>query len=636
MRSLFAKAENYRQARSRLRLVRPDELGVEDDREISAEDREKIMSQIDGVLAESRMAVTPETLAFTPRRRGALLPVLVNLAALAVLAAGIRLAFQFSDRNEQTIVAPAPALRTAEGKLLEAVKEESRQQLAVKDREIAGIREKLAGFDAEKERLRQEADLKVRAREKELQDGLARTLEAERSRLAASGLAADAVDRQVAALESRSRADLESSLGGLRRQAEADRAERESTIDALKAEYQKSLTAAQGERGRLQEEAARKQSDLEAGYRQKQLALEQDKARALEEIDRLQRQGEKERMVLDQLLSFYRRAREEIQASRLDGARAVLAEMRRYLDDPSVAALPGISDRRAVELFLIGSLEELVSQRSAKTDGAATVQTLVASANLIAAVAGLVQQGDALFQQQDYARARDLYLAAMARIPAVQTGAARLTEIERIFAEGKRRDIAAILESAGAAYRAGDYPRAVERYGRALEGMQAERGAVDALLAQLQEIGARTMSSEARDRLAALEEDASERARILARLEAIRERGAGLEAGEAAADRGSLIFLLETKLMVQQVLLSQEVLARYPDLYDRLDRYLEALVAERRNEVQQETLRDLDALLGRLIEKDGYIQAGSVLADASPASQGLIRAILEKLRVLVR
>jgi len=636
VRSLFAKAQNYRQEKPRLRLVRPDELGMEDDREISAEDRQKIMSQIEGVLAESRMAVTPETLLFTPRKRGALLPVLVNLAAVAVLAAGIYLALLFSQRDEQAIVAPAPALQTAEGKLLETMKEESRQQLAGKDREIAGIREKLAGFDAEKEKLRQEADLKLQSREKELQEDLARTLEAERKRLSDTGLAADAVERKVAELEARTRANLDANLAALRRQAESERAERERTIDGLKAEYQKSLSAAQGERSRLQEEASRKQSELEAGYRQKEMALEQDKAKALEEIDRLKKQEEREQMVLDQLLSFYRKAREEIQASRLDQARAILTEMRRYLDDASVAALPGIANRRTVELFLIGSLEELVSQKATKTDGDASVQTLVASANLITAVAGLVQQGDALFQEQDYVRARDLYLAAMARIPAVQTGTAKLTEIERIFAERQRKETAGILAAAGDAYRAGNYPQAVERYGKALEGMQMERGSVDALLAQLKEIGARTMSSSSRDRLAALDEDARERARILARLEALRGSVAGASSGGAEVDRKSLIALLEAKLTVQQVLLSQEVLTRYPDLYEKMDNYLEALVAEKRSEAQQEALRDLYTLLARLIAKGGNASTEGLLAGAAPGSRDLLQGILEKLRILVR
>jgi hypothetical protein len=144
------------------------------------------MAQIDEILARKRLQVTPETLQFTPRRRGGTLPLIVNLAALLVVAAGIFLAVLFSRRDEQTIITAPVTLQTAEGKLLEAMKQESQQQLESKDRELSGIREKLAGIDKETERIRQEADARVQDREKTLQDQLSRTLEEERRKLQAS------------------------------------------------------------------------------------------------------------------------------------------------------------------------------------------------------------------------------------------------------------------------------------------------------------------------------------------------------------------------------------------------------------------------------------------------------------------
>ena len=42
--------------------------------------------------------------------------------------------------------------------------------------------------------------------------------------------------------------------------------------------------------------------------------------------------------------------------------------------------------------------------------------------NLIAAAASMVEEGDALFAGKDYAGARELYLSALARIPATQAG----------------------------------------------------------------------------------------------------------------------------------------------------------------------------------------------------------------------
>jgi hypothetical protein len=737
---LLQKARAYLDAQRRLVLVRPGDDG-KSTLQIREADRERILTEIEREVSGTRTPVTPELLAFTPRRRGSALPFAVNLAAVAVMATGIYGAFWLSQQREQQAAVATRTLTTAEGKLLEALKQESEEQLAGKDQQIADIRGKLAGLDQDRERLRAESDARVSAKEQELADSMAKTLEAERQKLLATGLSEEAVARRLLDFESRIRITADRQLAEFRQQAEAERLAQEQAAERIRAEYQQSLAQAQADRSRIQEEASRKQADLEAGYRQKQLALEQDKAAAVTELDALRKAQEKERLVLDQFVSFYREVKDEIAAGRPESATAVLARFRSYLDDPSVAVLPVMSQRRPVELFLIGSLEEIAHARTtaASADSAAT-QSLVASASLIAAVSSLVQEGDAAFADKDYARAREVYLSALAKIPAVQAGTERLADIDTIYAEQDRCAMNVLFSEGNAAYQAGDFERAVERYRRALELLAADRGIADTLVAQLTQIGAiraraaaaaaapaaatdvrdaaadeaaraelladlsaataeierlraeteaaasardaaaaardtaladRDAALAARDAVAAgasaaadsttavAERDAAvtawnaavaerdqavfrlateqdRRAVSLTELAAFRARAAAAPAAVETDTRESLVSLVETKVLVQKVLLSDAVLAEYPDLADRLDRYLEALVAESRSEAQEETLRDLDEVLTGLAAGKGAEVTDALLARRTAnGQQELLLGILDRLKELL-
>ena len=135
---------------------------------------------------------------------------------------------------------------------------------------------------------------------------------------------------------------------------------------------------------------------------------------------------------------------------------------------------------------------------------------------------------------------------------------------------------------------------------------------------------------------------AEARARSAAWLEALRAR---LDSPVAASppqvtDTGStLVALLETKLLVQKTLLSPEVVARHPDLYDRLQEYLEALAEESRADARLEILRDLDSLLVEAAAgEDSSTGRAEALPDRYPAAEqrGLLVRILDRMREMLR
>ncbi len=635
---LLKKAQTLRTSWGRLHIVRPQESLARQEEEISPEEREKILAQIEEAVASSRMKVTPEAFRFSPRRRGAVLPLVVNAGALVILVAGVSVAFLFSRRSEQAIVRPV-AILSAEGKLVETLREQSRLELQGKDKEIASIREKLAGMDQERARLRQESDATLRKREEELQQSLARSLAEQREKLAASGLSEEAVARRVAELEAKRRAEMDSRLAALRAQSDAERAEKERTIEALRSEYQQSLATAQAERVRSQEQADRLAAQqTSAASAAKQAAADTEATAALAEMKKLQQQQGREQLVLDQFLTYYQKARDQIQADQPEAARKVLADFRRYLDEPDLAALPGIVRRRPVELFLIDSLDRLIRSQAAEAQSARNLPALIDSANLIAAVSALVQQGDASFQEQGYAKARELYLSALAEIPATRAGYARLGEIEKIFADQKKKDVAALMAAGNASYRRGNYDGAVQSYGRALEMLQLERGVVDTLLSQLADIGALRKATQDADR-AGPDADPAARAQtaaLLARMKA-RLMAAKSSADRPASDRETVVALLETKILLQKVLLSPEVTKQYPDLYDGLDRYLDALAAESKTDARLETLRDVDALLASVTRNAGPGATDALLQRyASADAKDVLVSILDKLQALAK
>jgi chromosome segregation ATPase len=190
-----------------------------------------------------------------------------------------------------------------------------------------------------------------------------------------------------------------------------------------------------------------------------------------------------------------------------------------------------------VELFLIDSLGQLIEQ---ERDGAETdTESLIASANLISRVSEMVERAEPLFQDRDYQRARELYLSAVAEIPAVKLGYDRLREIEGLFAERRNQEVAGLMAGAGSAYRRGDYETAVNGYARALTLLQGRRGTVDEMIAQIMEAGYQLRPAE----VAATEAEGKtgdagvpgELERLGAELEAARNRIVELEAAQGEA-----------------------------------------------------------------------------------------------------
>ena len=550
MSGLYHRALALIQQRAPLNIV-PKDGAVEDETQaISPEEREKILSDIDEIVARNR--IDTKSVIFSPKYSGSLLPILINLSAVTVIVLGIFVASFFFNKREESIVTSHAALKTAEGKLIETLRKETEEQLNQKDREITDIQDRLRTFKDEREKLKLESEEQIRRKEQELIDSMARELQIERQKLQGAGLTEEMIAQRLRAMEEKKREEYELQIEALTQQAEEELIEREKAIASMITQYEQNLSQAQMDKSRIQSELEKRQAALQSQYEQREAALKSDRARAIEQLNQLREQREREQLILDQILSSYAKVNENLKSGEFEAGLEKLRDLKNFLDRDSIALLPKIQERLHVELFLIRSLEQLVKKEIAGTQDS---QSRMPSPDIIGLITSIIEQGNDHFDQGDYPAAQALYLSAMAEIPPLELSYNKLREIEDISLKKEEQNALGRFETA-----------------------EAER---KARLDQL-----RTVAREYANLTTNSKESTEE-------------------------SRAALLALLETKLLLRQITASQDVRSRYPELYvkteeyfDKTEQYFQTFGQEKSKDAQYATLQDINALLDSLINKD--------------------------------
>ena len=334
-------------------------------RTVAVDEQVEIIGEINEILRKNRLAIGPETFKFTPRRRGATLPIVVNAGALALtLAAALGIAALF-NAGERSLVSRSTVLVTAETRLIQALKKDSEEQLGRKDQEIAKIQGDLQSLARDRDRLKLESQAQFQRREAELQAALARELAAERQKLEREGLRGEAVDRQLAELEGRLAEGNRNQLAAFRRQAEAELATKDASLAALSRQYGESLAAFRQERLQLEGQARQREQELTARMQADAAAAQGESSRLAGQLAALTTQREQERLASDQLLAAYTKAFDSWKASRFDEAQRNLGAVRELLSREAFISLPAIRSRLSVERSLVEALSALFEAASA-------------------------------------------------------------------------------------------------------------------------------------------------------------------------------------------------------------------------------------------------------------------------------
>ena len=431
----------------------PARKPVQDGRTVAMDEQVEIIGEINEILRKNRLAIGPETFKFTPRRRGATLPIAVNAGALALtLAAALGIAALF-NAGERSLVSRSTVLVTAETRLIQALKKDSEEQLGRKDQEIAKIQGDLQSLARDRDRLKLESQAQFQRRETELQEALARELAAERQKLEREGLRGEAVDRQLAELEGRLAKENRDQLAAFRRQTEAELATKDASLAALSRQYGESLAAFRQERLQLEGQARQREQELTARMQADAAAAQGESSRLAGQLAVLTTQREQEGLASEQLLAAYTKTFDSWKASRFDEAQRNLGAVRELLSREAFISLPAIRSRLSVERSLVEALSALFL--AASTPAAPTRAELAEAESRLAAMSRTLAESERdrrrLQEEAGGARQELARLQSGARLRAAQEAQVAALQ-ERIAAgaataEASQAQVLALLET---------------------------------------------------------------------------------------------------------------------------------------------------------------------------------------------
>jgi hypothetical protein len=593
--------------------------------DISAEERSALVAEIEQLVAKARVPLSTGQVPVVSRRKEVLLPVLVNAGAILVIcAAAVVLPSVLRARTEAPDTGTSAGL-VGEAAIVGTLRKESEQT-------VREVQTSLQAALRERDQLANGAQALVHAKEQELTASLNAELDAERERLRKEGASKVAIEEQMRVLEQQRRADAERQLSDYQRQVDTQIAQKNAEIDALRAHAGSS--------------------------RQEQ-----------ERMAALQARSQGEQLVLDQLTASYARVGDAMKAGRWDDARAALDSLATYLDQPAVADLPAVSKRRTVDLFLIDSLRKLARPPEAAPPQVAAPPA--APANLQAAaqdseaeararatakvVADAISAGNAMYARGNYSGSLERYGAALQALrsagPGVESLAGRIADagFRQGMAElsvGQDKAAMAALSRADALAAAGANADAVSAYVAVIRAYPQSayvdkaaagvRTAVDALVRTSAQETALAQRADQLEAAAQKQEQARERARE--KLQALTESlksSAQRSSTSAAAAQEELISLLQTKVDVREILLSDQVRAQHPDLAAKLDRFLDLTAQMRRAEGQAAAMRDAAAVISSLVStQPGSDASGVPLSYGSQTLQSAFQKLLDALRGL--
>ncbi len=574
--------------------------------DISVQERDAMLAQIEKVVVAARAPLTPALQDYTPQREGILFPIALNIAAVAVIAAAAVFFSLFFNRQELALTGGAGTTLTGEKALVSTIRREAEDTIRSKDAEIGGIQGALTLTTQRLGALQADSDAQVKKKEVELRAAFDQQLAAEKTRLSGQGASAASVDSQLAIVRDQLQKSYDTSLAAYRQQMSADLARKEAALTADLVASQKSLSQAQAEKALLQAQAdAAAQSATSAQGAQ---------ARMTQQLAGLAAQSQREQLVLDQISASYAAAGVSMNAARYDDALRSLASLAAYLNSAGIASLPAVQRRKSDDISLIGALSKIVGDRKQQIQSAAAQSAAPPAGSLqqLTAAGDAIAAGDALFAAGSFAAALEKYAAALALLqqaPGMEGLTARIAEAG---SRQKTADLVARQEAAArpafnnadALARRGSFAEAITGYAavvqtwpdssyvtRSLNGIEV---ALTALLKKKDDETAGkdlARKTEAGQKLDAASAGLVSAARVS-------------DAGEGANQK-ELISLLDARVKVKALLVSDTVRSQHPGLAEALDRYLQLYGEQNSAAGRAVALQDVGAVIDFLLGTKG-------------------------------
>jgi hypothetical protein len=366
-------------------IQQDDPLQPIEDTEISPEEREQVLKQIETAITSNRTSPGFELSDLNAEKRGLLFPLLINAAAAVLIAAGVLVLFRYFELRKENITLRQTTYLSAEGTLIQTLKRETEDRLQAKEQEIASIHERLRRVDRERDTLKLELETELEARQGELDRELEEELSRERERLVAQGTPADGIDDRLRELESRQREAMEREVAEYRRELDAQLREKERELLESQALSEEALAQAGRDRDALRSELDGQESERSA---------------AQQRLTELNARLQAETLLKDQSAAVFARLREHLREKRFAQALQELA---------------GLENNPAVQPYVVELLEQLIrstrDQAAAETDSAEVQISKAQLAEKNERIEELEEQIRAIVESRSSDRSRDALLA---------------------------------------------------------------------------------------------------------------------------------------------------------------------------------------------------------------------------------
>ena len=116
---------------------------------ISVDEQKEILSKIDGIAEKNRRSLSEGAPAVKAKKSGAVFPLVINIAALVILAGGGLFLVSFYGEKDAQVRTGGAVYNLTEQALIEEIRKDTAIKIASKEREIAAIYSRLEEVDAQ-------------------------------------------------------------------------------------------------------------------------------------------------------------------------------------------------------------------------------------------------------------------------------------------------------------------------------------------------------------------------------------------------------------------------------------------------------------------------------------------------------
>ncbi|KKM16665.1 hypothetical protein LCGC14_1683580 [marine sediment metagenome] len=287
-------------------------------------------------------------------------------------------------------------------------------------------------------------------------------------------------------------------------------------------------------------------------------------------------------------------------AGQYDQALQELGILESVLQRDDVAQLPAMQRRRGFENFVIATLKGAIAEAL----GAGTREEGIGIETLNR-ISETVDEADRLLQAGDQAGARTKYLVALKEIPEFDRVHSTLTNMDRQLVDQDKLQKAVTIQN-----------------------LQEEISSLRYELSDQKQKMTAAMETQSQ-----WEELDKERRSMVAQLDLIKDLYEVSFSNESTSQE-DLLAMLQTKLLIKQIVSSEPVRSRYPQLYDSLEEYFASFGQEQERVGHLAAFQDIAALLNDLIEEQEVDLSSIRSGNVGDRQHRLFLEIIDKLKKL--